>query len=122
MHVFDIFNLSDRYGGDGIGNIDALLGCPLLLPDEDSSTIEFMHLSKEKQLTTVSTLFTAVSWCREVINAFAFHAAFPSTDNDTQFTQDHLFLRQKVSANSLSLFRPESLIKLKVEQFQTSYF
>jgi hypothetical protein len=87
----------ERFGGDGIGNIDALLGCPILLPDAASSSIEFRHLSEEKKIATVSSLFSAVSWCREIINSFVYVAAFrPANSNDSQMTQEQECTRQKL--------------------------
>lgn len=53
-----------RFGGDGLVEIDAVLGCPLLLPDETSSVTNFELMSTSKQWVTVSCLFFAVCWCR----------------------------------------------------------
>eukprot|EP00979_Chaetoceros_neogracilis_P016426 scaffold8009_cov174-Chaetoceros_neogracile.AAC.1 len=77
----------ERYGGEGIDNIDALLGCPVLLPDSSSSGVDFTHLSEVQKHTTVATLFTAVSWFREVVNSFIYSAAFGNS-NGSQPTQD----------------------------------
>ena len=87
----------ERYEGEGIGNIDALLGCPMLLPDPASSSIDFTHLSEHKKKTVAASLFTAVSWCREIINSFIYSAAFrPPDSNDSQLTQEQDCTRDKV--------------------------
>jgi hypothetical protein len=85
----------ERYGGEGIDNIDALLGCPVLLPDSSSSGVDFTHLSEVQKHTTVATLFTAVSWFREVVNSFMYSAAFGNS-NGSQPTQDQDSVRKKV--------------------------
>jgi Fanconi anemia group D2 protein len=85
----------ERYGGDGIDNIDALLGCPVLLPDSSICGVDFTYLSDEQKLTTVSTLFTAVSCFREIINSFIYTAVF-GPSGCTQLTQEHENLRKKV--------------------------
>jgi hypothetical protein len=86
----------ERFGGDGISNIDAVLGCPLLLPDLPSCSLEFTHLSEDQKITTTSCLFSAVSWCREIINAFVYVAAFGSECNSSQLTMDLDDTRSKV--------------------------
>jgi len=67
-----------RYGGEGLSEIDALLGCALLLPDETSTGIGFADLSPVKKWTVASCTFYAVCWCRELINSFIHAATFPS--------------------------------------------
>lgn len=51
----------EKYGGDGIDNIDALLGCPLLLPQTDLCGIDFTHMTEIQKLVTVQTLFVSIS-------------------------------------------------------------
>ena len=65
-----------RYGGDGLSEIDALLGCPLLLPHESNTGIGFMDLSPTQQWTVTACIFYAICWCRELINSFVHSAAF----------------------------------------------
>jgi len=66
-----------QYGGQGLSEVDALLGCPLLLPSESSVGDDFQHLPPAKQWTATASIFFATCWCRELINAFIFSAAFP---------------------------------------------
>lgn len=68
----------ERFGGEGINEIDAVLGCPILLPDLPSCSLEFTHLTEEQKITTMTCLFYAVAWCREIVNIFVFVAAFGS--------------------------------------------
>lgn len=42
----------NRYGGAGLAEIDAVLGCPLFLPNEDSCTINFESLTDLQKWTT----------------------------------------------------------------------
>jgi Fanconi anemia group D2 protein len=86
----------ERFGGEGINNIDAVLGCPLLLPDLPSCTLEFTHLTEDQKITTTSCLFTAVSWCRELVNSFVFVAAFGSEFKSSQLSFDQDETRSKV--------------------------
>lgn len=87
----------ERYGGDGIGNIDALLGCPMLLPSSTNSSIDFRHLSEEQKLATLSSMFLAASWCREIINSFVYVAAFrPEHSTNSQITQEQECTREKI--------------------------
>ena len=108
----------ERYGGEGIDNIDALLGCPVLLPDSSSSGVDFTHLSEAQKHTTVSTLFTAVSWFREIVNSFIYSAAFGSS-NGSQPTQDQASVRKKVVSKLKCLLELEEELHLCAKKSYT---
>ena len=70
-----VSTLSDnRYGGNGLSEIDAMLECPLLLPAAVSAGIEFKDLSSVRQWVVTSSFFFATCWVRQLINSFI-HAA-----------------------------------------------
>ena len=50
--------------------IDALLGCPIQLPNS-SVYDKFSSLSPEEKTLCLDCLFYCINWFREVINAFA---------------------------------------------------
>lgn len=72
----------DRFGGEGVLEIDAVLGCPLLLPAQEHLGIEFVDMLPAKQLTAVAALFSATCWCRELINSFVVSAAGSSEHSE----------------------------------------
>ena len=68
-------SLSDeRFGGEGLSEIDAMLECPLLMPATESSGMEFEDLSATKQWAVTSSYFFATCWVRELVNNFVFAA------------------------------------------------
>ena len=67
-----------RYGGVGLTEIDAVVGCPLLLPAAENVNCEgFGELDGDQQLAATMSSFYAASWCRELVNTFIYCAAFP---------------------------------------------
>ena len=60
----------------------------------------------------MSSLFTAVSWCREIINSFIYLAAFRPASDDSQLTQEHEGTRQKVVAKLKCLLELEEELSL----------
>lgn len=66
-----MFRLVRGLEREDLSEIDALLGCPLVMPSRQ--TIDtFEMLSPEQQSVVVNTLFHAVNWFREVINCFSY--------------------------------------------------
>ena len=55
-------------------DVDALLGCPILLPASSSSGIEFEDLGATKQWVVTSSYYFAICLIRQLINSFI-HAA-----------------------------------------------
>ena len=103
------------FGGDGLGEIDAIVGCPLFLPTEDSVGIELQHLSADQQLAATTSVFHAASWCREIVNLFIRSAAFPSEEeNESQIATTSSELRQKI------VFRLKALIEIQDELHHAS--
>lgn len=56
---------------EDLSEIDALLGCPLVMPSHKTID-DFEMLSPEQQIVVVNTLFYAVNWFHEVINCFSY--------------------------------------------------
>ena len=71
-----------RFNGDGIEEIDAILGCPIFLPAKEMLGIEFEDLPSSKQLAVVNSLFHGACWFRELINTFIVAAASTGSDAD----------------------------------------
>lgn len=66
-----MFRLVRGLEREDLSEIDALLGCPIVIPSRQ--TIDtFEMLSPEQQSIVVNTLFHAVNWFREVINCFSY--------------------------------------------------
>ena len=79
-----------------------------MLPNESSTGIDFQDLSLEKQWTATASLFTAVSWCRELINCFVHAAAFRTINKEeTQLTQLQEENRSKVTEKLRTLVELE---------------
>ncbi|KAL7552476.1 hypothetical protein ACHAWF_016165 [Thalassiosira exigua] len=67
--------LSDlRFGGIGLSEIDAMLECPLLMPDQDACGEGFEDLVAEEQWATTASCFFATCWVRQLINSFIYAA------------------------------------------------
>ena len=79
-----------RYGGVGLGEIDAVVGCPLFLPSTEVCSCEgFYDLFPDQQLSATMSSFYAASWCRELVNTFVHSAAFPlGADTDEATAPD----------------------------------
>ena len=72
-----------RYDGQGLGEIDAVVGCPLFLPRSDVCSCEGFHdLFPAQQLAATVSSFYAASWCRELVNTFIHSEAFPPNADD----------------------------------------
>lgn len=59
-----------RYGGEGIDQVDAVLECPIFLPSQASSGMEFEDLSPRKQWVVTSSYYFVTCWIRQLINSF----------------------------------------------------
>lgn len=69
--LMSMFRLVRGLEREDLSEIDALLGCPLVMPS--CKTIdEFEILSPEQQNIVINTLFHAINWFREVINCFSY--------------------------------------------------
>lgn len=66
-----MFRLVRGLEREDLSEIDALLGCPLVMPTRKTID-DFEMLSPEKQSIVVNTLFHAVNWFHEVINCFSY--------------------------------------------------
>lgn len=67
---FRLLRMCEQRQNGNMDNIDALLGCPIFLPKTD--IIDKMEsLSTKEKDVICSSLFHALNWFREVVNAFA---------------------------------------------------
>ncbi|KAK6238576.1 hypothetical protein QUC31_004045 [Theobroma cacao] len=85
---FHLLSAVERLTNQGsLGGIDALLGCPLLLPSSKYySEAEWLSLTgKQKQIISLC-LYYAVNWLRELLNAFCTQVAgrFEFTSQSTK--------------------------------------
>lgn len=69
--LMSMFRLVRGLEREDLSEIDALLGCPLVMPTHKTIN-EFEMLSPEQQSIIVNTLFLAVNWFHEVINCFSY--------------------------------------------------
>lgn len=69
--LMSMFRLVRGLEREDLSEIDALLGCPLVMPSRKTID-EFDMLSPEQQNVVVDSLFHAVNWFREVINCFSY--------------------------------------------------
>ncbi|KAK8957970.1 hypothetical protein KSP39_PZI000438 [Platanthera zijinensis] len=70
---FLLLSVVERLTNQGsLGGIDALLGCPLLLPSSKYlSGVHWKKLTEKQKKTLCFTLFYAINWIRELLNAFS---------------------------------------------------
>jgi len=65
-----------RFGGEGMGEIDAVIGGPILLPAE-SISFNFHNLDPKLKRIAAASTFHATNWVRELLNSFVHDASFP---------------------------------------------
>ncbi|KAL3808327.1 hypothetical protein ACHAXA_004056, partial [Cyclostephanos tholiformis] len=53
-----------------LSDVDALLGCPILLPSAASSGIDFEGLENPKQCIVTASYYFSTCWIRQLINSF----------------------------------------------------
>jgi Fanconi anemia group D2 protein len=67
-----------RFGGEGLGEIDAAIGAPIQLPAE-SVAFDYQDMTDEDaKVAAVKATFHGVNWVRELLNSFVHDAAFPN--------------------------------------------
>ncbi|ONM27766.1 Fanconi anemia group D2 protein homolog isoform X1 [Zea mays] len=72
MSQFSLLTTIERLGNEGsLGGIDALLGCPLHLPStKHLDGANWGNLSGLQKKTVCYSLYYAINWIRELLNAF----------------------------------------------------
>ncbi len=84
-----------RYGGEGLSEIDAVIGAPLLIPAE-SLSMDFEDLPQTARRHCLEATFTATNWIRELINSFVHDAAFPNATMTHGSLYDNEEIRNKI--------------------------
>ncbi|CAI9102693.1 OLC1v1001000C1 [Oldenlandia corymbosa var. corymbosa] len=110
---FVLLSAIERLANQGsLGGIDALLGCPLHLPSSKyfSYSIWRSLSGKQKQILVLS-LYYAVNWIRELLNAFCLQIAedFDSISQATKGEITHKLLRRLRNLVFLESLLNESL-------------
>eukprot|EP00775_Hariotina_reticulata_P013726 gene13726-13848_t len=85
--------VSRQSSGGKLTGIDALMGCPLALPDSTLFIDRWDGLAVSSKVTVLTSLLHAVSWLREVVSVFATgvsNEALLATEADTQSTVETL--------------------------------
>jgi len=85
-----MFRLVRGLEREDLTEIDALLGCPLVMPT-NKIIDEFDLYSPEQQIIVIHTLFDAVNWFHEVINCFSYLIKQKNGDkvNQSKYTLNH---------------------------------
>ncbi|KAK9073621.1 hypothetical protein SSX86_007945 [Deinandra increscens subsp. villosa] len=73
---FRLLSVMERLGNQGsLGGIDALLGCPIHLPSSKFVVESWPSLSKKQKHVVCLSLYYAINWIRELLNAFGTQVA-----------------------------------------------
>ncbi|KAL8240331.1 hypothetical protein R6Q59_013686 [Mikania micrantha] len=73
---FRLLSVMERVGNQGsLGGIDALLGCPIHLPSSKFIIESWQSLNKKQKHVVCLSLYYAINWIRELLNAFATQVA-----------------------------------------------
>ncbi|KAJ9541107.1 hypothetical protein OSB04_027613 [Centaurea solstitialis] len=68
---FRLLSVIERLGNQGsLGGIDALLGCPIHLPSSKLFLASWQSLNGKQKLVVCLSLYYAINWIRELLNAF----------------------------------------------------
>ena len=108
-----------RYGGGGLSEIDAVIGCPLFTVSESQVGRDYQDLSEATKLAVTTSTYHATNWCRELLNSFVHDAAFPYfslTNLDSQEVDANEDIRKKI------ILRLSTLVHLEEElRFASQY-
>ena len=121
----------ERFGGEGVEEIDAILGCPIFLPAKDTLGIEFEDISEGKRLSSVHSIFYAACWCRELVNTFVMSAVKSKDGNDeirskivrrlqnlVELEEELMFVAKKTynfaPPGYPILFQPKELVQIQI--------
>ncbi|XP_076958495.1 uncharacterized protein LOC143634236 isoform X2 [Bidens hawaiensis] len=73
---FRLLSVMERLGNQGsLGGIDALLGCPIHLPSSKFVMKSWQSLNKKQKHVVCLSLYYAINWIRELLNAFGTQVA-----------------------------------------------
>ncbi|KAI3775779.1 hypothetical protein L1987_45532 [Smallanthus sonchifolius] len=73
---FRLLSVMERLGNQGsLGGIDALLGCPIHLPSSKIIMESWQSLNKKQKHVVCLSLYYAINWIRELLNAFGTQVA-----------------------------------------------
>nr|XP_043634388.1 Fanconi anemia group D2 protein homolog [Erigeron canadensis] len=73
---FRLLSVTERLGNQGsLGGIDALLGCPIHLPSSKLYLESWQSLNRKQKHVACLSLYHAINWIRELLNAFGAQVA-----------------------------------------------
>ncbi|KAF5798258.1 putative fanconi anaemia protein FANCD2 [Helianthus annuus] len=105
---FRLLSVMERLGNQGsLGGIDALLGCPIHLPSSKFITESWQSLNKKQKHVVCLSLYYAINWIRELLNAFGTQVA-GRFDCISQATKEDMVT--KISKRLKNLVFLESLL------------
>uniref|UniRef100_A0A0E0LHA3 Fanconi anemia group D2 protein n=1 Tax=Oryza punctata TaxID=4537 RepID=A0A0E0LHA3_ORYPU len=101
---FSLLTIIERLGNQGsLGGINAVLGCPLHLPSTKYlDGARWGSLSTMQKKTVCHSLYYAINWIRELLNAFSTQVA-TRVDNVSQRTRDETAVKLLMRLRNLIL-------------------
>ncbi|PWA40771.1 hypothetical protein CTI12_AA542930 [Artemisia annua] len=116
---FRLLSVMERLGNQGsLGGIDALLGCPIHLPSSKLILESWHSLNKKQKDVVCLSLYYAINWIRELLNAFGTQVAGRS-DCISQATKEDTVI--KISKRLRNLVFLESLLNHFLKECPISF-
>jgi len=116
---FSLLSMIERLGNEGsLGGINALLGCPLHLPSiKHLDGAKWGNLSGLQKKAVCHSLYYAINWIRELLNAFSTQVA-SRVDNLSQKARDETAVKLLKRLRNLILL--EGLLNAFLKNYPVS--
>ncbi|GJS62534.1 fanconi anemia group D2 protein [Tanacetum coccineum] len=116
---FRLLSVMESLGNQGsLGGIDALLGCPIHLPSSKLILESWQSLNQKQKDVVCLSLYYAINWIRELLNAFGTQVAGRS-DCISQATKEDTVI--KISKRLRNLVFLESLLNHFLKECPISF-